>query len=250
MSDQWRFFPCQMGEHRASIFFDYGIHESIDTAVPTHLLKVRLAFKQPRADGLSTSEEFQQLSAFEDGLQELVQQHESCYVGRISVDRHRHFYIYTSDLEAAWSAQLAALGESHGYALSFVITEDKSHTGYRQELFPTEDDWQVILDLQVLERLEKEGDDPSASRRIDHWAYFPSRAAAEEFSQWAKGEAYDSITLDSRDYGRFCVQFSHEGSVRLEDITRHTISLRRKSSELEGEYDGWETPICRGETSE
>jgi hypothetical protein len=250
MSDQWEFFPCQMGEHKASIFFDYGIRESIDTAVPPHLLKVRLVLNRPRADGLSASEEFQGLSAFEDGLLKLVQQHESCYVGRITVDGHRHFYIYTYDPESAWSTYLAALGQTHGYALSFVMTEDENHKGYWQELFPTEDDWQVILDLRVLEQSEKGGDNLNVSRRISHWAYFPSRALAEGFSQWLKDEAYDSVTLDSSDDGRICVQFSHEGSLRLEDITRHTISLRRRASELEGDYDGWETPICRDDTSE
>ncbi len=250
MSDQWEFFPCQMGEHKASIFFDYGIRESINTAVPPNLLKVRLAFKQPRPDGLPGNDEFRQLSAFEDGLQELVQQQEACYVGRITVDGHRHFYIYTSGPEASWSEQLAALGERQGYPLSFLITEDEEHKRYWQELFPTEDDWQVILDLKVLAQLEKRGDDLSVSRRINHWAYFPSRSAAEEFSKWARDEAYDSIALDSSDDGQFCLQFSHEGTVRLEDITRHTIALRRKASALEGDYDGWEAPICRGETSE
>jgi hypothetical protein len=31
MSDQWIFFPCQMGEHRAYILYDHGIRDSIDT---------------------------------------------------------------------------------------------------------------------------------------------------------------------------------------------------------------------------
>jgi hypothetical protein len=250
MSDKWEFFPCQMGEHRASIFFDYGIRESMDTAVPPNLLKVRIVLSQPRPDGLSASEEFQKLSAFEDDLLKVVQQRESCYVGRITVDGHRHFYIYTCDPEAGWSAQLAALGETHGYAISFVMTEDENHKGYWQELFPTEDDWQVILDLRVLEHSEKRGDNLTLSRRIDHWAYFPSRGVAEEFSQWLEGEAYVSVTLHPSDDDRICVHFSHEGSLRLEDITRHTIALRRKASELKGEYDGWETPICGGKTSE
>src|ERR1044072_3487766 len=94
MSDQWIFFPCRMGEHSASIFFDHGIRESINTTAPKQLLKVRLAFKQPRPDGLPTNEEFQALTTLEIGLQALVQQQESIYVGRVTVDGHRHFYIY------------------------------------------------------------------------------------------------------------------------------------------------------------
>jgi Family of unknown function (DUF695) len=77
MSDHWIFFPCQMGDHRAFIFYDHGIRDSINRIAPPHLLKVRAAFKQPRPDGLPTNEEFTELSALEDGLQALVQQHDS-----------------------------------------------------------------------------------------------------------------------------------------------------------------------------
>jgi hypothetical protein len=50
MSDQWLFFPCQMGEQRAFIFYDHGIRDRIDSVAPPHLLKVRVAFKQPRPE--------------------------------------------------------------------------------------------------------------------------------------------------------------------------------------------------------
>jgi hypothetical protein len=250
MSDHWIFFPCQMGDHRAFIFYDHGIRDSIDRIAPPHLLKVRAAFKQPRPDGLPTSEEFPQLTALEDGLQALVQQHESLYVGRVTVDGHRHFYIYTSDSEEAWAARLKTFGESHGYPLALAFQpDDQDRHGYWQELFPTDDDWQVIQDLKVIESLEKEGDDGSASRRVDHWAFFPSQAAADQFSQWAQERGYvleeDNSTMDD---GKFRVRIAHTGSIKLGDITSHTIALRRKASELGGDYDGWETVVCKSST--
>src|SRR5687768_15920252 len=97
MSDQWIFFPCQIGEHTASIFFDHGIRDSIESAVPRQLLKVRVNFKQPRPDGMPSNDEFQQLVALENDLQTAVQQFESSYVGRVTTDGHRQFYIYTSE---------------------------------------------------------------------------------------------------------------------------------------------------------
>ncbi len=244
MSDEWIFFPCQMSERRASIFFDYGTRDSI-AAAPRQLLKVRATFKQPRPDGLPANEEFQQLTKLEDALQALVQDKKSIYVGRVTVDGHRHFYIYTANSEAEWSIALDQLGNRHEYSLASVLKADESHDGYWKELFPTDDDWQVIQDLRVVEALEKEGDDGSASRCIDHWAYFPSYAAAQEFSEWAKGQGYGSFSTEVTDDSKFQVRFSHEGSIRLDDITSHTIALRRKASELGGDYDGWETPICK-----
>jgi hypothetical protein len=245
MSDQWIFFPCQMGEHRASIFYDHGIRESIDTIAPPHLLKARVAFKQSKPDGMPANEEFKKLTALEDALQALVQQHESIYVGRVTVDGHRHFYIYTPDSEAAWAARLDTLGASHGYPLAFAFQSDESRDGYWRELFPTEDDWQVIKDLGVIEALQKEGDDGTASRQIDHWAYFPSQDTAEQFGGWAKGSGYTVDGSDVSDGEKFCVRFSHTGTVQLADITSRTIALRRRASELGGDYDGWETPVCK-----
>lgn len=245
MSDQWIFFPCQMGEHRASIFFDHGLRDSIDTVAPRQLLKVRVAFKQPRPDGMPTNDEFQNLTALEDGLQALVQRHGSIYVGRVTVDSHRHFYVYTPGSEAEWSSRLGALGESHGYPLAFVLKPDDNHEGYWQELFPTDDDWQVVQDLRVIEALQKEGDDGTASRCIDHWAFFSSQPVAAAFALWTSERGYGAATTEITDDGKFRVRFCHEGTVRLPDITAHTIALRRRASELGGDYDGWETPVCR-----
>jgi hypothetical protein len=125
------------------------------------------------------------------------------------------------------------------------MKSDDSHSGYWQGLFPTDDDWQVIQDLEVIEALQKEGDDGAASRCIDHWAFFPSQPAAEQFSRWAQERGYSSFTTEIAEGGSFHVRFSHEGTVKLPDITSHTIALRRKAAELGGNYDGWETPVCK-----
>jgi hypothetical protein len=244
MSEQWIFLPCQMGDHRAFIFYDHGIRDSIKEVAPPNLLKLRVAFKQPGPDGMPPHDEFEQLTALEDGLQALAQAHASVYVGRVTVAGHRHFYIYTPDAdEAAWSARLDSLGEQHRYQLAFSLKSDVSHDGYWQELFPTEDDWQVVQDLGVLEALKKEGDDGSASRQIDHWAYFPSLATAEQFSQWVEQQGYAAKGADAAADGKFRVCFTHEGKAQWPDISSHTIRLRRMASELGGEYDGWETMV-------
>jgi hypothetical protein len=47
------------------------------------------------------------------------------------------------------------------------------------------------------------------------------------------------------DGGKFRVRFFHSGTCVLTDITAHTVALRRVASELGGQYDGWETPVCK-----
>src|SRR5258706_2613040 len=101
MSDEWLFYRCQRGEQGASIFFDHGIREKIDQIAPPQLLKVQVTFKHPRPDGLSSSEEYQQLCALEDELQGVVEHHGGLYVGRVTVGGHRYLHIFTSDCEAS-----------------------------------------------------------------------------------------------------------------------------------------------------
>lgn len=245
MSKEWIFYPCQMGEQKASIFFDHGIRETINHIAPPQLLKVRVTFNQPRHDGLSSSEEYPKLCALEDELEKIVEQHGGLYVGRITVGGHRYLHIFTSDSEADWASRIKIVGANHGYELRFVLKPDEARSGYWQDLFPGDDDWEVIQNLRVIESVEKQGDDGMASRQIDHWAYFPARDIADHFSQWAQAQGYKLKITDATDDGKFCVRFAHEGTLRLADISSHSIALRRKASELGGDYTGWETPVCK-----
>jgi hypothetical protein len=245
MSDEWIFYPCQMGDQKASIFYDHGIRETIDQIAPPQLLKVRVPLKHPRQDGLSSNEEYQQLCNLEDDLQGLVVKHAAIYVGRVTVGGYRYIHVFTSDSETDWSARLRVLGERHDYHLAFVLTADSNRTGYWKDLFPNEDDWQVIQDLRVLDAIAKRGDDGSSPRHIDHWAYFAVGDAAEQFLRWIQERGYSSGIIDTADDGKFRVRFAHKGTLELSDITSHSMALRRKASELGGDYDGWETSVCK-----
>ena len=248
MSDEWVFYPCQMGEHRASIFYDHGIQKDIDQIAPPQLLKVRLTLRDQRPDGLPSSDEYPALVALGDDLQALADARRSIYVGRITVAGHRYFHIFTSEPEATWSSTLSDLGKRHGYVLQFVLSPDEQREGYWRDLFPSEDDWQVIKDLRVLDVLAKQGDNGSMSRRIEHWAYFPSSTAAEQFSLWVQTQGYELGSVSTDEDGELRVRFFHDGSCQLSDITSHTIALRRKASDLGGDYDGWETPVRKVST--
>jgi hypothetical protein len=186
--------------------------------------------------------------ALEDDLQALVDSHGSIYVGRVTVAGHRYFHVFTAETEATWSSKLGELGKLHSYTLQFVLTPDEGREGYWRDLFPSDDDWQVIMDIRLLDLLTKQGDDGSMSRRVEHWAYFPSSGGAEQFSLWVQGQGYELGDVSTTDDGQQCVRFFHNGSCQLPEITSRTIALRRQASDLGGDYDGWETPVCKAPT--
>jgi uncharacterized protein (TIGR01619 family) len=246
--EHWEFFPCSMGDDQAFIFLNVGINKSIVNA-PKHLAKLRLAYKAPRPNGLPTKEEFEPVSKIEDRIENFSKAKNDWYVGRVTVSGHRIFYIYTGRTEENWNDFVTALSDESGYSIYLSYNNDPEHRGYREDLYPTPDDWQVIMDLKVIEVLKKQGDDGSAVRKIDHWIYFDDKTSAADFVKWAEKDRFTEEAKYSHttDDGKYCVRLFHNGTIELGDITSHTIALRRKADEFGGEYDGWETPVTKPE---
>jgi hypothetical protein len=175
----------------------------------------------------------------------LAKTHGALYVGRITVAGHRHFYVYTSEDDAAWEPRLAGLSQRHQYEVASYIEADEQRNGYWKELYPDEASWQVIKDMEVLEVLKKQGDDGTTARRIQHWAYFPEKTNAGHFGAWAAKQGYQVKPVSESKDNKFVVSFFHEGTLELTDITSHSIRSNRAAKEFRGLYDGWETPVCR-----
>src|SRR5688572_2847165 len=116
------------------------------------------------------------------------------------------------------------------------------------DLYPTEDDWRVIHDLEVLDQLRKRGDDGHAERQIDHWVYFDDDKAAAPFVSAAEaaGFTHDAKHSHRAEDGTYCVRLNHFGPATIESVSRRTIALRRKAEEFGGKCDGWETPVVTG----
>src|SRR2546428_272227 len=75
MSDKWLYYFCRMGDHYAFISYDDGVGETIDQIAPPQLLRLRLSFKHARENGFPSSEEFPELNALEEDLQDLTREH-------------------------------------------------------------------------------------------------------------------------------------------------------------------------------
>lgn len=249
MAEEWEFFPCSMGKHRAFIFVNVALKDIIEHA-PTTLCKVRLKYRHTHPDGLPTNEDYEPAKAIEDRLAAFAAEAKDWYVGRVTVDRHRYFYFFTTQNESAWKKLAKALTAQFGFVLDVSCQDDPSHSGYLKDLYPTADDWRVIQDMKVIDAVQNAGDDGSQARQIDHWCYFDSDHAARRFIVWAveNGFEHDAEGSGRDEDGRYRVRLRHSGTLEISDITHYTITLRRKAEELGGEYDGWETPVIRAQS--
>lgn len=235
-----------MGDDQAFIFVNTAVMDQL-ADVPKSLVRLKLSYNIETDNGLPAAEEFEPVKVIEDELAELAQASGDWYVGRVTVAGKRVFYIYTNTEKIIWESWVSKKVEETEYKIEMTFSVDAQHTGYREDLYPTPDDWQVIKDIGVIENLQSHGDDGHMPRRVDHWVYFKTKADAADFIIWAENDRYTEEPDKSGDIeGRgYCVRLYHEGTCRLPDITSHTIALNRKAMECGGEYDGWEVPVVK-----
>ncbi len=247
MTEDWRFYPCTMGENPATVAFDFGVHEGID-ALPKGLLRLRIRFTDPDHGGMPKAEEYEVLNAVEDHVRRWVAEHGGRQVGRITVDGHSHLVSYVNADEGSIFALRKAVEEAHGYVLGWNTSVDPDRLGYWQDLYPTVDDWQVMADLQVIEQLHQAGIDLHKPCRVEHLALFVTGMEARAFAEWAEAVGYDNVRTGKPAFsgGEHPVGFVHEGPPGLHEISGHTLRLRAQTEKMGGRYDGWGAQVETG----
>ena len=245
MSNDWEFFPCTIEDHRASIFVDIGISDTISQA-PGNLVILELAYKTPAENGLPTGAEFDAVSQLEDRISAHAEANADWYVGRSTYNGCRNFYLYTTQSRQSWRAFASLLKKESGYLIKAIYQEDPDHEAYTEELYPSDEDWRVIKDLRVIEVLADNGDDGSIPRQIMHWAYFADQSSGRLFASWAVEEGFTEPEGLSHptDKGEYCVCLVHHGRATIGDLSPYTLALLQGAVEYHGRYDGWETKCC------
>lgn len=243
--DNWYMFPAHMGEHQGFIACNYAFGEIAEQdELRTQHLVIRVAFKNADENGLLTEEEYPAIKAIDDKLSDSLNSQGAIYVGRITVDGHRYFHYYTDLGDEEVMDIIQQVATAAEYEMQYILEEDAEKKNYWEEIYPTDDDWQVIRDLKVLDVLSENGDIHEIEREVLHWAVFEGERSADEFAAWATQQGYmvKSNQRDEED-NSYVVHFVHTGTMELADISDHTININRKVIEFGGEYDGWETSV-------
>ena len=256
MSDHWELFPCQIGEHQAIIAYDHGLREEIDGIAPTSLLKIKASIGHPDENGMPTREEGVRLNELEDALNAARLRRGAVMVGGVTVASLRIFYFYVDIEDEAVQDLLDAETARTGYQLRYSLKEDSGREGYWQDLYPSDQERQAAEDLRVIEALESRGDELTTPRRVDHWAYFAAEEGMHSFTGWLETEGFSVQSAkavnpdDVADLEHpWRVVFFHEMVPTLNNVSRVTARLSEMASELDGNYDGWETGVVAPVTS-
>lgn len=237
MSDDWDFYPLLVDSEPASIYVDLGLAGEAPIESQPHMGYVRIFMRRARPDGLSSNEEFDDLIGVEDSLAEILSRCENTtYVGRNTSSGNRDFYFYTADAAAfEESARAVMVGYSH-YQFEAGSRPDPDWDAYFGFLYPSPDDLQRVLNRRVTDQLAAHGDNHSAPRLIDHFAYLPNATAAAELRDFLAGQDF-SVEQPEIDGDLVVLKLTRRDRPdRIDDVV---VPIARSIREVGGKYDGW-----------
>jgi Family of unknown function (DUF695)/Regulator of ribonuclease activity B len=244
----WGMYLCSMGDHPAMVVFDDGIANHVDKLTLSNSIKVRLALQNVTENGMPTMQEGERLMIIGPIVEDIISDNGGVFLGRVTTNRLRWTMGLIDNNGELIVELLTAAALKHNFDFEVFVEADPQKAIYWEDLYPTADDRQVMLDMQVLNALLEAGDDQTRTRTIVHYAHFNSKSASLEFSDWLKENDYTHVEVsqargESMFRSIFEIKFAHQGTTMLDDISHHSLKLSRKAKASGGEYDGWETSI-------
>lgn len=237
MSDDWDFYQLLVDSEPASIYLDLGLAADAPNKNQPHMAYVRVVMRQPRPDGLSSNEEFEDLIGIEDSLTEGFSSSKPVtYVGRNTSSGNRDFYFYTTDAVLFEASAKTAMAHHPQYQFEIGSRPDPDWETYFSFLYPSPDDLQHILNRRVTDQLASHGDNSSEPRVIEHFAYMPNADATGELRAFLAGQEF---SVDEPKFDGTSTMLSFKRSDRPDNIDNVVIPIARRIRELGGEYDGW-----------
>ena len=247
MTDHWDFYFCEVDHRVASIFVDLGIVEEVPMSDHSTLAWLRLHMREPREDGLSSHEEFEQLREIGQKVVERVCiSRSSHHVGNVTSNGTRDFFFYVVDGPSAEVRIADGMKAFPEYMFESGHHQDAEWKGYLDFLYPTPRDAQFIQNHHLVEMLEARGDRLETPRVVDHRLSLPSAEAREKLKATLALEGYGA-SEESEEEGGYWVSLSRSDPVVFEHIHGASMEVYDLVQEAGGTYDGWGCEILVGE---
>lgn len=239
-SDRWVTYPVSVEGEQTWISTNISYVESYrsDNLDVCCVIKVKYA-----ESGMPTEEDFEVLNKIDDLLESKLKKMGAIYIGRVTSNGFRSFAYQMQ--ECTQELIMLVTEIAYGFGLEFeVIHRDNDLKSYYLEfLYPQINDWRVIDDMQVLEVLHDANDDPNIEREVVHFSYFKTKEDSQKFKKWLIEAKYSFTSIEQNDKKEYLVEFSHIGTMHLEDISSHSIEINKQCILNKGTYDGWETTV-------
>ena len=244
----WTSYFSNVDDKLSSIATDLNLKTVAPIEGQENVVYISIKMLNPRENGLSSREEADKLWEIEDEIIAAFVKNNLNYTfaGRLTSDGSRDLYFFGENtllMEKQVSSTMTAFPD---YQFDFGHKADEEWSGYFNFLHPNPRQMQTIQNRLVLEQLEEGGDDLTKEREVFHWIYFNSKEDLDQYEVFTKGLGFKTLskgkTEQPNDFG-FVISISRIDKVGYNDIDNYTLELWQRASDLNGEYDGWETSI-------
>ena len=251
MNDNWDSYFCTVEDKPASIVVNLGLAEEADEVGFPSLCYVSIPLLDSDAEGFPGIEEERVLAEMEDSLIESFHAPDTgrcaghCLTsGKLDI----FFYLESGD---NWSENVAAvLDRFANRDWEAGSHDDPDWEVYFGFLYPDDVCMLHIQNRRACDRLEDMGDDLSVSRRLEHWAAFPTREKAVAFADQAKEIGYGVERIEEADVSKEIAAGVPKTSMLVwqvclsrpdcpEDSDEVSLLLFGLAREQDGEYMGW-----------
>ncbi len=249
MSEEWDFYFCRINDQPASIYLNMGLWSEAPIASQPHVVRVRVPMLSPREDGLSSQQEFDDLVRLENSITGSIKGWPAVFAGRTTQGGVRDFYFYSNDPDGVTDAISSAATSFPAYALEIGSFEDPQWEEYLGFLYPSARDRERMANRRTIDALEREGDNLTTPRQIDHWIYLPSASVANDFLFAASKLGFSSTGEIAKVEGMLGYQavVSSVAVPDLNDMNEITLQLLELAQAHDGDYDGWECSVETGQ---
>jgi GNAT superfamily N-acetyltransferase len=250
MSDNWDSYFCTVDGKAASILLDltYGDQAPLRSAPVVGYL--RLSVRSPDDDGFPQEDEFNDLHAVEDALDQAVAvSGTGLFVGRCVTGGHVDFFVYLHRA-GAWNDFASALMSRFPlYAWESGAAADPEWNTYRDFLFPDDHTMLLMQNRRALDNLRESGDRLSLARFIDHMVDVPVDGK-DAFAGEAENRGFflhEDEAVDAPAPVPAPRRLRLSRSDAPEEINAVTSDLAALALKHGGVYIGWSCPIVQQE---
>ncbi|MEO1451204.1 MAG: DUF695 domain-containing protein [Bacteroidota bacterium] len=243
----WDFYFCQIHDKPASVMVDLALIHHAPMEDRPELVQVSVHLNQPNPYGLTRTAEAESLYILEDHLAEhLAVNLGGVYVARQTTGGQRVFYYYCRASIDYRNVIAEVMSQFDPYQWSCHAYTDGDWNHFRTHLYPTNYGLQSIMNRRLMDKLRQEGDDLTQAREVEHFVYFPSEKARENFLTEALQQGYAIVELSDPQadaplpYGAV---ISRVEKLDREEMDTAVGWLLEAAEQLEGLYDGWGTGV-------
>ena len=243
----WSVYFSNVNSKVGSIVVDLSLKKIAPIKSQPNEVWVSVIMKNPRPDGLSSSEESEILENLgEDLVKAIETKYVVTHTGRITTDGHRDFFFYYADINSYEKTIAEAMLKYPDYKYTFGTKIDKDWNDYLSILYPTPEQYQSIQNGKVILQLQKGGDVLTKERAVEHWIYFKTDGDRKAFISKVEKDGFKVLKEEKvttvNDYP-YQLQITRFDKVDFVSVDSYVLPLWRLAKENNGDYDGWETSI-------